>query len=84
MRRFSSIKNKPTKLSIRERQVYDLLIKGFTDAHIAKLLKITTKTVKFHNESIYAILKIPGDKHKRVNLIVRHYKKIIKSFTSFS
>ncbi|MDF1617986.1 LuxR family transcriptional regulator [Petrocella sp. FN5] len=52
-------------LSKRERQVFDLLIKGKTDTEISKILYITHHTIKTHNRSIYKKLNVSN----RIELI---------------
>lgn len=45
-------------LTIREKQVFQMLVKGYKRKEIAKNLDITTKTVDKHRENLMEKLKI--------------------------
>lgn len=42
------------RLSSREDEVVDMIVKGFSNAEIASRLGVTEKTIKFHLTNIYA------------------------------
>jgi DNA-binding NarL/FixJ family response regulator len=55
------------ELTAREREVLDLIARGFGNAQIAKLLALTEKTVRNHINSIFSKLGTPN----RAQAIVR-------------
>lgn len=50
------------KLSIREREIFDIIISGKSNKEIASLLNISVNTVKFHAKNIYEKLNIKSRK----------------------
>lgn len=50
-------KNKKYGLTAREKEVLKLLIKGYYNKEIAKILNVTTETAKSHVSSILSKLK---------------------------
>ncbi len=54
-------------LSFREREVRDLVARGFSNAEIAERLFVTEKTIKFHITTIYKIEGVSS----RAQLIVK-------------
>ncbi|MHC5309520.1 tetratricopeptide repeat protein [Myroides sp. LJL116] len=48
----------PTKLSVRQKSIIDLVKKGKTNKEIAQKLNISENTVKYHLKTIYGILGI--------------------------
>lgn len=49
-------------LSIREREIFDLVTKGYTNKQIASKVNISINTVKFHIKNIYEKLNIKSRK----------------------
>ena len=54
-------------MSDREREVFDLVARGFTNEEIVKTLDISKQTVKTHLRNIYS----KTDIHDRANLAIR-------------
>jgi DNA-binding NarL/FixJ family response regulator len=50
--------NKPVELSPRQREVLQLLAEGHTMKEIARVLKITPRTVAFHKYSMMELLEV--------------------------
>ncbi len=50
------------KLSIREREIFDLIVKGKSNKEIASQVNISVNTVKFHVKNIYDKLNIKSRK----------------------
>lgn len=48
----------PTKLSMHQKSIIDLVKKGKTNKKIAQKLNISENTVKYHLKTIYGILEI--------------------------
>ena len=63
---FQNIKVEDAGLTRREKEVVQLAAQGYNDNEIAKMLDISSFTVKFHLKRIFKKLGI----HKRVELIV--------------
>lgn len=59
------------KMSTREKQVADMVVRGASNKEISATLGITEKTVKFHTTSIY---RIAGCK-TRSQYIVKWYRE---------
>jgi RNA polymerase sigma factor (sigma-70 family) len=55
-------KNKIDKLSLREREVFDLIVFGKTNKEIADEVNVSVNTVKFHLKNIYEKLNIKSRK----------------------
>lgn len=68
--RVDAVKEKPTKLSVREQEVAALVVEGFSSFEIGARLGIVPKTVKFHLRSIYVITGFPT----RSRFIANFYK----------
>ena len=56
-------------LTKRQQDVYNLIIKGYTNKEIATELVITEHTVKAHKEKIYLEYQV----HNSVQLLIKHY-----------
>lgn len=50
----------PSRLTPREREVHDLILRGYTNPQIARELCITKRTVKSHAGSVYEKLGVKG------------------------
>jgi len=50
------------KLSVREREIFDIIVSGKSNKEIASLLNISINTVKFHVKNIYEKLNIKSRK----------------------
>lgn len=48
--------DKPVELSMRQREVLQLLVEGYTMKEIARILKISPRTVAFHKYSMMELL----------------------------
>lgn len=57
-----SIKNNIQNLSIREREIFDLILQGKSNKEIAESINISINTVKFHIKNIYEKLHIKNRK----------------------
>lgn len=65
-----------TSLSIAETRVYDLLVEGYSNIEIAKLICVSEKTVRFHMTNIYYKYGlINKGKSSRATLIAQHFVK---------
>lgn len=58
----------PPELSVREREVFSLIIAGLENKDIAQRLHVSPRTVKFHASNIFTKL----DLRSRVDLIARY------------
>ncbi len=58
-------------LSVRERQVFTLVARGYVDKEIAGKLKISMKTVQYHMANV--ILKLQA--RNRANAVAIYMKK---------
>ncbi len=47
-------------LTVREKQVIQLVCRGFTNKEIAQSLEITSRTVEFHLNNIFKKLGVPN------------------------
>ncbi|PAJ72104.1 hypothetical protein CJF42_23060 [Pseudoalteromonas sp. NBT06-2] len=54
-------------LSVREKEVFEQIQKGYTNPEIAKQLFISEKTIKFHCTNIYRKLCINGRRSFFIN-----------------
>lgn len=61
-------------LTIREEEVYNLLVNCLNAAQIAKELSISITTVKTHIQNIYSKNQVSSQKE----LIYKHFKKVLK------
>ena len=66
-----------TRLTKRQKQCFDLIVEGFSNAKISEIIKISEHTVKQHNLSIFKALRVDT----RSELIVRYYKSKLKNMT---
>jgi DNA-binding NarL/FixJ family response regulator len=67
------------QLTEREREILDLLAKGFTNSGIAKALFLDNKTVENHINNMYTKLKSGEDfsnKHPRVTVARRYLQEV--------
>jgi len=60
------------KLTLRHRQVLELIAQGFNNTSIAQRLTLTEKSVETYINVIYQVLQIPGEEgvHSRVKAIL--------------
>lgn len=58
------------KLTKREYQIYNLIIKGWSNKEISKSLGISEKTIKVHTTNIFKKMIV----NSRNKLIVKHYE----------
>lgn len=56
------MKDWKTKLSKREREVCELVLKDFSNKEIAEKLGINERTVEVHRATIYNKLQVPSQK----------------------
>jgi len=54
----------------REKEVLELIVKGYTNKDIAKNLSISEHTVKAHKEKIYSKMNV----HNKVQATVEYFK----------
>jgi len=64
--------DKMDKLSAREKQVYELLMSGFSNSDIAESLKISYNTVKNHLYNIYKKIGVSDRTQAVVTAINNH------------
>ncbi len=62
---------KQKRLTERQQEVMDKLLKGKRNIQIAKELKITIKTVKFHLTNIYKFHRVRSCKELIVKCLVK-------------
>lgn len=68
------MKEKPVRLAPRERQVVELLLRGYDNADIARELNIALRTVKSHFNRLFLRFGITGG-IKRVKLATYFYRR---------
>jgi len=71
MPRTEGFKHKAYNLTRREYEVLELMVEGKSNTEIAKILMITTHTVKAHTTSIFEKLSV----HDRVQAAVKAIKE---------
>lgn len=61
-----------TRLSVREREVLDLMAQGVSNAGVAERLVVEVKTVEAHISRIFTKLDLPpsADEHRRVRAVL--------------
>ena len=67
---------KTKALTQREKEVLDLLIKGFSNHKIAKQLIISVHTVKAHIESIYRKFRVHNKVQAAIYAVYHHITDI--------
>lgn len=70
------MRKKKTELSERQKEVMDLVVKGFTPISIAKKLFISESCVKLHMQAIYRKLGFEYEKGR--DMKVRAIMKFLK------
>lgn len=69
----STEKEKWNKLTKREKEIINLIIKGKSNNEIADILKIAYNTLKTHLNNIYEKLNIKGDKSTKKTQVAVWY-----------